>query len=178
MRRLHGDDAALAWLQQRLPHGMMNHASIIFYRRREWHLLWDLIPEPERGPYASSVWLYRAAAAVQEGFTNHPRRNQLLAYYARGSADPYDIMGRHLVGLASEAELLAIVTAPDRLCEVAYYLGLRAAAEGRYAAASDWLRIVHETGLRNEGEYGWAASLLNGWKTDGVLTRFAADTPR
>ncbi len=72
-------------------------------------------------------------------------------------------MGRYLVGLATEAEMLGLAKTPDRRCEVAYYLGVRARAEGRYEDASEWFLVAVATGQTLEGEYTWATDQLANW---------------
>jgi hypothetical protein len=79
------------------------------------------------------------------------------------------------VGLEDDDALLQIATAPDRRCEIAYYLGLRAWSERRYEDASDWFRVVLETGQRREGEYVWAMDALDGWAGTRRRLREAAE---
>ena len=67
------------------------------------------------------------------------------------------------VGLEDQAQVLSLVTQPNRLCEVAYYVGLKAEAEGRIEDAIAWYRVVLDTGLMQEGEYRWALDALWSW---------------
>jgi hypothetical protein len=72
-------------------------------------------------------------------------------------------MGQYVMGLASESDVLAVATTAERRCEVAYYLGVRALAEGRPNDAADWFLVVAETGQSREGEMIWALQQLNVW---------------
>jgi hypothetical protein len=55
--------------------------------------------------------------------------------------------------------MLALATTIHRKCEISFYLGVRARAEGRFADAVDWFRVAVETAQR-DGEYYWAVREL------------------
>lgn len=180
--RARGRHAAVEWLRSRLPGSLAVQGALLLYESGHTELLWELFDDPGRGDLADFAWLMRAAAAVEEGLDTHPRRAELLAHYRRGRSDPYHVMGRYLVGLSGEDEMVALMTAPDRRCEVSYYLGVRALGEGRYRDASDWFRVVTETGLTHEGEYRWAYGRLlewsqRGWSLERALGEAEAPAP-
>ena len=106
------------------------------------------------------TWLARATMAARAGLDTHPRRQELLDHYATKSNNEYHLMGRLMVGLEREDALLAIANSLHRKCEVAFYLGARARAEGRIADAVDWFRVAVETAQTRDGEYYWAIRAL------------------
>ncbi|HEY9384093.1 MAG TPA: hypothetical protein VIP80_11335 [Gemmatimonadales bacterium] len=163
LKRWRGPAEALQWMRGAVPPELREPASMIFYREGEGGLLWELIGEPQTGDHGRFVWLMRAAAAVDSGLAGDPHRAQFLAYYGQAGKDAYFVMGRYLLGLATEAEMLGLAKTPDRRCEVAYYLGVRARAEGRYEDASDWFLVAVATGETLEGEYTWATDQLANW---------------
>jgi lipoprotein NlpI len=92
---------------------------------------------------------------------------QLQAYYTRHTQNHYDIIGRYLLGMATDSEVTALMKDNKAICEVAYYLGLRAQSQGDYLTASHWYRVAIETGLINNGEYRWAYDQLYLWYSEG-----------
>lgn len=171
-----GKDAALGWLARSIPPQMMNPSSIFFYREKEYDLLWDFIRNPEKGEHADCVWLMRAAASVRIGAEKDPHRQTLVDHYRNDPRGHYDVIGRFLLGLATESEALSLASDPKKLCETAYYVGLKCQGEGRYEDASDWYRVAIETGRIQDGEYRWAYDTLYLWYLEGKsLARLAAE---
>lgn len=67
-------------------------------------------------------------------------------------------------------------TDPKKRCEIAYYVGLRAQAERRYADASDWYRVTLETGQERNGNTAGRFPHSNRWEQAGKsLARLAAE---
>jgi len=104
------------------------------------------------------VWLLRAASARRSG-DDAMQKTIRAALETKGSSD-FRRMARHLVGLEDEASVLSIATSPQRACEVAFYLGVRARAEGRTQDANDWFRAAVDTGNVASAEHRWAFSAL------------------
>jgi len=104
------------------------------------------------------------------------KKSQALSDYCKkGGNGTYHMLTRFLTGLATEKEVLALATDPKKRCEIAYYIGLRAQGEGRYADASDWYRVSIETGLIQNGEYRWAHNTLSKWQSAGKSLARLAD---
>jgi hypothetical protein len=117
------------------------------------------------------------------GFANDPHYAELSAYY-QGKAPAkvinpggrYHALGRFLMGLSTEKEISTYAKDAKSRCEIAYYIGLKAQGEYRYADACDWYRVCVETGLVNNGEYRWAFNTLAAWHAQGKsLARLAAE---
>jgi hypothetical protein len=159
-----GKEAALGWLRKAIPPQMLNFSSMLFYQFKEFDLLWDFIEKPVEDGSAVAVWLVRAAASVKLGQEDDPHREELIKYFEENKDDGYAMMGRYLIGLISEDELLSLASNSKRRCEIPYFLGVRAQAEGRYEDASDWYRVAIETGLMENGEYRWAFNVLSSWR--------------
>jgi len=163
---LRSPEEAAAWLREQVPNHILAPMSMEIYRDpNKFALLWELYPDPGAVQHGEMIWLLRACAALREGIEEHPKREALMAYYVAPSDNPYDLMGKHLLGLASVQDLLVLAADnPKRLCEVAYYIGLRAHTEGRLREAADWYHTSVATGLLQNGEYRWAHDALHTMK--------------
>jgi len=169
-------ETALDWARKTVPRGRLNEFSLPIFWSGANELLWDLVENPEKGPESDRVWLMRAAAAARRGPEGDPHRDALLQYYGSPGPRYYHQIGRFLLGLATEHEVLAVATDPRRRCEVAFYIGLRAKGEGRYADASDWFRVAIETGQERVAEYTFAYNTITDWQAEGKsLSLLAAE---
>ena len=79
----------------------------------------------------------------------------------------YHQYGRFLLGHIPFERLLSLAKAPDKMIEIAYYVGLRAQSEGRLEEASDWYRVAFSLGNIKEAEYRWSFDQLNRWRNAG-----------
>jgi hypothetical protein len=160
-----GENAAVEWLRQRLPMPIGDNLSFFLTGAGRDELLWTFTADDNRdeGRY---TWLMRALVAVRSGLDTSSHRQQLLDHYAVASQNPYHVMGRFLVGLEREDAMLALATTLHRKCEVSFYLGARARAEGRIADAVDWFRVAVETAQQRDGEYFWAIGQLADMSSD------------
>lgn len=176
LRAWKGESEALDWLRKQIPVRLFDAWSTVAYDQEEFDLVWELAGDPGRGEHADFVWLMRAAAWVRQGARDDVRRRALADHYLDPAPGHYHALGRFLLGLETEPAVLALATDPKKRCEIAYYVGLRAQAERRYADASDWYRVTLETGQERNGEYRWAFSALNRWEQAGKsLARLAAE---
>jgi hypothetical protein len=171
-----GQGEALAWLRGRVPPHLLNRTSMIAYEYGHLELLWDPIAQPDGRDRPDAVWLLRAAAALRQS-PGQKRHAELLAYYAQpGDSDAHRI-GRYLLGLDPGHEVWTVARDSNQRCRAAYYVGLRAWADGRHDEASDWYRVAIETGRSNTGEYRWAYNTLSRWRSSGKsLPRLAAES--
>ena len=145
LKEARGREAAAEWLKGQIPAGQMNPLSMKALYTKNDDLLWDVIVTPDPGNHPEWVWLFRATAFTLRGGDADPHKADLLAYYGRENPDAYHVMGRYLLGLASEDEVMAVATAPQKRSEVAFYLGARAQREKRFRDACDWYRVSVET---------------------------------
>lgn len=160
-----GREDAADWLKAQIPPGQLNPLSMKALYSKNDDLLWDVIVTPEPNNHPEWVWLFRADAfALRGGADSH--RTALLGYFGEDGPDPYRAMGRYLIGLKSEQDLLALATTPERLSEVAYYLGARAQGEKRFRDACEWYRVSMET-HQNTMTRSLAAYALSEWARTG-----------
>lgn len=177
LRKWRGKAPAWEWLQERIPPEQRPGAIRFAYDAGEMELIWDLDPVPAEGPEGEYSWRMRAAAATQLHLRDS-RREEIRRYFVE-HAESAPAIGRYLMGLAGEREFLAQATDPAKRCTVAYYLALRAEAEGRYEDASDWYRLAMEIGRLGGqqiggDEYRWASFRLYRWFEAGKsLSRLA-----
>ena len=165
LRESRGESASIDWLRRHISPGVNDGTSMMLYQESAFDELWTLdTPGTGHSPF---TWLMRAAAVASSPAVAAKRRSELLRYYEIAGNDPYDVMGRHLMGLVPAEQVLALATTPDRRCETAYYLGVRAKAEGRLDEASDWFQVAVATRRTRNSEYAWALRQLNLWPGQG-----------
>ena len=175
LKALKGKTFALKWLRKKVAPHMLNAGSVVIYHQEELDLLWDLYSDPVQGQYSDSVWLLRAAASTRLG-PNDPHRETLMKHYAKPGKGHYNALGRYLMGLVPEKDVLSLATNPKKRCEITYFVGLKAVGEGRYEDASDWFRVTVETGQNDNGEYQWAYGALQLWQSENKsLSQIATD---
>jgi tetratricopeptide (TPR) repeat protein len=160
LERWKGTTEATAWLRDAVPSQIVDPASMFIYPEHNLELLWTLTSSPSRGEPREFVYLMRAAAALKSPAIRKAHQQDLADHYnASGSGDYYPI-GRVVMGLADESSLAPFITSPKRRCEIAYYLGAKAQADGRKDDAVAWFRVVLETRQSENGEYRWAKDAL------------------
>ena len=176
LKKVLGEQEALEWLGSQIPKHWRERLSMVAYNESACDLLWTLVPGPDReDDKADFVWLMRAAASLIE----RPTQEQLEILEDRfGKAGDdsrhYHQYGRFLLGYISFERLLALVRAPDKMIEIAYYVGLKAQSEGRLEEASDWYRAAFSLGDVKEAEYRWSFDQLNRWRNAGEYLPRAA----
>jgi hypothetical protein len=147
---------ALDWLKRTVKAPDLNPISMILYKEGAFDLLWDFISEPEKGSHPSSVWLIRAAAYVTDSVKNDFYGKKLRVYFDSDPPDHYFLMGKYLMNLATKEELLDELDSYEKLCEMAFFIGIKESEKGNDALAAKWFRISVETKLTREIEYRWA----------------------
>ena len=167
LKEWQGQAQAMPWIRKLLPPPLINPLSMFAFRSNDPELLWELVGATPSGQGADFVWLMRAALATRQGLANDPNRAALERYYKNAQSSQYDRIGRYLLGMSPEGELLALATTPKLKCEIAFYAGLRAESERRFRDASDWYRVALETGQSNNGEWRWAYDQLYRWYSNG-----------
>ncbi len=146
MKNWKGREAAAAWLTEKLPAEKRNPLSMKALYTKNDDLLWDVIATPIPSDHPEWVWLFRAVAFALRGSDADPHRSALLGYYEKSDPDPYHVMGRYLVGLATEEDMFALARSGRPRSEIAYYLGVRAQGEKRFRDACEWYRVSAESG--------------------------------
>jgi hypothetical protein len=114
----------------------------------------------------------RATASAQ--MKDDPNRQELLEHYSAMPDGYQRTLGVYLIGTASESDLLRYASEKSR-CAIAYYIGMKNAAEGNLERACEWYRASVETG-QSSIEFGMAANALQGWANgQKSLERIAAE---
>ncbi|MBI3119536.1 MAG: hypothetical protein HYZ00_12655 [Candidatus Hydrogenedentes bacterium] len=176
--KLKNKEEATAWIRPRIPEHLLYLAPVMFYEYGLYDLLWDILehpdaPEhPDASMHADYVWLLRAAGSLHEQGANDSHMEQLKQYYEGHASRAYDTIGRYLLGLGPiEAVLTLAESDPKKLCEVAYFVGLKAETEEHFEEAADWYLICLGTGLTSNRECAWAYDTLRSWKNSGRRLR-------
>jgi hypothetical protein len=142
-KNANGAAAASEWLKKKIPPGLMNRVALEALNAKHDDLLWSAIhPEPGNQPHI--VWITRAAAYALRGATD-AQRAQLLAYFRTTDPEPFHKVGRFLLGIATEADVLQTIQSAPDLSLAAYFLGAKAQGEKRFADACEWYRVAIET---------------------------------
>lgn len=155
-----GEAKALEWLKKVVPPQAIPHASKEILSTKEFGLLWSFIETPNEYD-----WLARATGYVSQPNLSEKNKKKLFAYFKSPGQNPhYHIVGRYMLGMVTEQELLNAADTPKKRCEYSYFIALKAQMEGDYEKASDWYRIVMETGQAWIGEYLMAVEQLMEWE--------------
>ena len=148
-----GKAAAVQWLQTTVPADKRNPISMKALYTHNDDLLWDFIGTPNPNDHTDLVWLFRAVAFVRggtpESADSDPRRDELMRHFGLPLAGDNHVLGRYLLRLAPEEEMLALATKPGLMAPVAYVLGIRAQQENRLRDATDWYRVAVESPTLN-----------------------------
>ena len=171
-------DEALTWLRTKIPDGLFVPASRVFYAEHQDELLWEFAPLSDDQRGADEVWLYRAAAWVRDKAQNRGYRETLLAHYNQTRPGMHHTLGRILLELSPEQDVLVYATSAPNRCQIGYYLGLLAQSEGHYADASDWYSIAVQTQQKDISEHNTATGVLVSWMDqEAYLQHLANEKP-
>ncbi|MGH9847346.1 MAG: hypothetical protein ACREEM_52300, partial [Blastocatellia bacterium] len=177
LKQAKSKDEALKWLRQQIPASLFVPASRVMYAEHQDDPLWEFAPLQDDQPGADEVWLLRAAAWVRQREKNSGRHADILAHY-NGRTRPglHHALGRVLLGLSPEQDVLVHATDAVNRCQIGYYLGLLAQSEGRYDVASDWYLVAFQTQQTGLTEHNLASHVLAGWKKrERYLKQLAAE---
>lgn len=156
-----GKEKALKALHQYIPGGQFGPASNVMYDDGQYDLLWDFSDQIDPNVLGDYVWLLRAASLNETRMYSEDRRRSLINYYSQHPSGHYNVLGRLLMGMITEADLLG---QGGPVASTAYYLGLKAKHEGRYVDASEWFRFGMEKGSSQEPEHKWCGDALRRWR--------------
>ncbi len=179
MRKYRGAEDSLRWISERFPAELRRRAGQLeYFSYGTYNLLWELSPEYSPGVERDFHWLLKAASVLVDPDIARVHKPGVEDYYrtAKG-ASYYHETGRYLAGLIPEAQVVGLMDTPKKRCELAYYLGLKAEAEGRYEEASDWYRISMETRMTNNGEWDWSLDQLAEWYRTGHSLSYIRRNP-
>ena len=135
---------SLSWLHKRVPPDLANRIAQVAHRRDASEVLWSDIVNPD-APHADYLLLMRAADLK---LTPDASRQAMLAGRLEPAREEFRwMLARNLLGLARDDDVFRLADTPHRRCTAAYFMGLKAEAEGRRADAVAWYRAVIETGV-------------------------------
>ncbi len=162
-RRAQGPEAALAWLRTQVTPAQQAVLAMGAYPFGETEVLWSVAAPVGTPSEVESVWLLRQCDALQHPAPS-PHQAELDAHYAGTTPTDYAVMARYLRGEVELPALLRLAVDEHRRTEISYYIGLRAAAEGRIADATDWFTFTGLAGTLRDGEHTWARTALTAWR--------------
>lgn len=172
-RHWKGEEEARHELYAGVEPRAMGPLSMFLFAEQEYALVLqhDFSRELRDPRFTEFVHLQRLVSWLALGRKPAELAREFQEHYARDKDDYYQAIGRFLFGLSSEEHILPLMTGPKQVCEIGYYLGFAARLRGDFTAASEWYAVVLSTGLRNNGEYGWAKRELENWRSLGTSRR-------
>lgn len=138
-----GAAAAAEWLRREIENPYQ--LAIVAYEFERYDVLWGAIEDPSRIIKQDAFQLMRAAAFLIENSENDARRERLIQYFQTRPRTDWTVMGLFLLGKASEQELFAGAQGLQGRATVAWLMGVKAASEERFQAASDWFSVAVDT---------------------------------
>jgi lipoprotein NlpI len=120
---------------------------------------------PEKEQYADAVWLYRAAAYLDDADKiNKQQKKRLFQYFNTADNSQYHFLGKMLLGIIEEKEVISKTMDSKQVCEATFFLGIKAQSNDDYASAAKWFRASISTNLSKNGEYRWSYDRLYDWR--------------
>jgi hypothetical protein len=177
LKQARDDTAAFDWLVKAVTPSGREGLALRAFSAGAPELLWTAVPVPTgSGQSMDLVWLLRALASLRDTTLDPARRDEVRRNAEAPGASHYHQLTRHALGLADEKSVLELASAsPRAACEIAFWVGAKAEAEGRLADASDWYRAATESGLEPLYEYREAQARLLAWRARGLnLARLGA----
>jgi tetratricopeptide (TPR) repeat protein len=169
-----GKDEALSWLRGNLDEKRVEAGMPVFFELKEDDLLWDLYPARNE-EWSSLTWLLRACAAVCRGLERSPHRDELLAHYRDAKpSNSQSQLGRHVLGLQGEKEILTASLTDEERSLAAYAFAVKAIGQRDYRTASDWLQLASVFEKGNGRASMLAEVTLDRWYSAGKGLDIAA----
>jgi hypothetical protein len=165
-----GEKVALEWLKTKVPANLWGPLAQMMYEDKEDNLLWDLITEPQPNDYPSCVWAVRSAATLRDKNLSNKYGKTVQDYFSKNSvfnSSECGYIGKYLMGLITEKELLTTATDIRQKCAMTYYIGAKHLFQGDYDGASDWFHLSVELGNTSMFEYSFAYGALYTWFNSG-----------
>jgi hypothetical protein len=145
------------------------------FERNLPELLWAL-PQPtesQQNDDSDYLWAMRAASQL---LARQPLDPRVLEHFQKETRmATYAAIGRYLTGFIDEKTVLTAATNARHANEVAYFLGLKAAIDGRPGDAIVWFRASVETHEVRSFEYRLAKSDLHRYLNHGRSLRSFAE---
>ena len=166
LRKWRGDAAAREWLSGQLPRPVpartAYNLALIAYRERMDSLIFNLPDAEADAGVTDGIWLFRAAALARLGAkADAASRTAVEQHYQASGHGRHFELGRYLLGRLPESELPRLTDDASATCEVPYYAGAKAEAEGRADDAAAWYLTAVSCLRMHEAEYLWAYDALN-----------------
>ena len=187
MKKWKGDAAALKWIRsgpfldvvheiEKTDRGsvaqLIQGLALLVRERHADELVWDLLPDPQPGRFADNFWLQRTIVLLfNPRLATAQRKTALRQHYQGAGSSHYHELGKLLLGRLDEQKAAKLATDPEKACEVSYYLGVKAEAEGRLQDATAWYRNGVESAHPGWAEYHWSYAALRRLESSGKTLR-------
>ena len=173
LRQWKGKTEAWHFLQGIVPEDKKPLLLMVLYKNGMSGELLDLIGEPDTYPanHREFIWLQKLMAWQAQNKKPDSLADSFSDHYKKDINDPYHFVGRYLLGLMTQNQLLKKIETPKQRCEFSYYLGLAERLKGNFAGATQWYHLCLETLLENNGEFHWATDELFRWAQLGMEKR-------
>ena len=173
LKKSKGQSFAVHELKRELPRQYLNILAIFAYDMKSYDLLWTpLFKRPPAGRGREYTWLLKTAVYLMNKVKYGDGYKELLSHYSQGQNKKYYyLIGRYLIGKTPEKKVIKLAGNMKQLCEIAYFIGLKAESEKNFIKAARWYRISLLTGLKKNGEYRWSYVNLAKWRNELLSLR-------
>jgi hypothetical protein len=182
LKKWKGERESLEYLHKTVSPQMRGPLTMVLFKEGLFELILIDLKDPKAypQPYREFCWLQRLIAwlaldknpaDLEKEFVSHYEKGLWKKLTQKNSFDYYHTIGRYLLGMVSQEELLGCVETPKQRCEFTYYIGLSERLKSNFPDAANWYQICRETLLQNNGEFHWASDELFWWAHMGTKNR-------
>jgi hypothetical protein len=182
LKKWKGEEEGLNYLHAAVPQRMRAPLTIFLFKNGLFELILVCLKDPKGypQPHQEFYWLQRLIAwlalnkspgDLEKEFVSHYEESLWKKLTQKNSFDYYHTIGRYLLGMVSQEELLGFVKTPKQRCEFTYYIGLSERLKSNFPDAANWYQICRETLLQDNGEFHWASDELFWWAHMGTENR-------
>lgn len=158
-----GKDEALRWIRAQVKEQDREaFADLAFGALGLSELLWEFVPEAPSDQAAPRIFLLRAADLASSNYKPDGKALQLLRdYFQTHKASLSDAIGRQLLSISGEPQLLTTKMSDKHLCFASFYRGLKALRESKdLSGDSEYYRLCVELNQPRLHEFAWARGWL------------------
>ncbi len=169
-----GEIEAFSYLNKFVPPNQKGPLVMAFFKNglfKEILLALDDVKAACPKPYIEFCWLQKLMAWLALEKEPSDLEGSFLAHYKKRSSDHYHSIGKFMLAMITQEELLSLATNTKQRCEFSYYIGFFERLKGDFAKATNWYQICQETLLSNNGEFHWAFDEMFWWAHMGVNKR-------
>jgi hypothetical protein len=172
-----GKDEASKWLRAEVGTDGSQFYGVVYdaFRQDKIEVVLDVDPPiVHRADDPASDWTMRLAAQLRRD-GHITTADEARKAFAKLPDARYSAYGRYLLGDIDADTVEKLASSPKTTCELAFYLAVRAMADGRHGDAVDLLHVASDTHSTHDAEHIWANDDLDTYSN--VTRAFASLAP-